>query len=87
VGYLIRDVFLRGVSTREVGEVLQEMLGEPVSAATVSRVAAALDREVDRFRQSPLGDGWCYLVLDGVYPRVKGAAKARRRTRARSGGS
>jgi transposase-like protein len=57
VDHLIRDVFLRGVSTREVGEVLQELLGEPVSAATVSRVAAALDREVDRFHQSPLGDG------------------------------
>jgi putative transposase len=79
VDHLIRDVFLRGVSTREVGEVLQELLGEPVSAATVSRVAASLDREVDRFHQSPLGDDWRYLVLDGVYLRVKGATKARRR--------
>jgi len=79
VDHLIRDVFLRGVSTREVGEVLQELLGEPVSAATVSRVAAALDGEVDRFHQSPLADGWRYLVLDGVYLRVKGATEARRR--------
>jgi transposase-like protein len=79
VDHLIRDVFLRGVSTREVGEVLQELLGEPVSAATVSRVAAGLDREVDRFHQSPLGDDWRYLVLDGVYLRVRGATKVRRR--------
>jgi putative transposase len=79
VDHLIRDVFLRGVSTREVGEVLEELLGEPVSAATVSRVAAALDGEVDRFHQSPLADGWRYLVLDGVYLRVKGATEARRR--------
>ena len=79
VGQLIRNVFLRGVSTREVGEVLQELLGQPVSAATVSRVAATLDREVERFHQSPLGDDWRYLVLDGVCLRVKGATKARRR--------
>jgi putative transposase len=79
VDHLIRNVFLRGVSTREVGEVLQELLGEPVSATTVSRVAAALDREVERFHQSSLADHWRYLILDGVYLRVKRATKARRR--------
>jgi putative transposase len=79
VDHLIRNVFLRGVSTREVGEVLQELLGEPVSATTVSRVAATLDREVGRFHESPLSDHWCYLVLDGVYLRVKGATKVCRR--------
>jgi putative transposase len=79
VDHLIRNVFLRGVSTRQVGEVLQELLGEPVSAATVSRVAAGLDGEVGRFHGSPLGDHWRYLVLDGVYLRVKQATKVRRR--------
>lgn len=79
VDHLIRNVFLRGISTREVGEVLQELLGEPVSATTVSRVAATLDREVGRFHESPLSDHWRYLVLDGVYLRVKRATKVCRR--------
>jgi putative transposase len=79
VNQLIRDVFLRGVSTREVGRVLETMLGERVSAATVSRVASTLDAEVRRFHQQPLSDTWRYLLLDGVYLRVKGAAKVKRR--------
>jgi putative transposase len=79
VDQLIRDVFLRGVSTREVGRVLETILGEPVSAATVSRVARSLDAEVQRFHAAPLGDHWRYLLLDGVYLRVKAAAKVRRR--------
>jgi putative transposase len=79
VNQLIRDVFLRGVSTREVGRVLETMLGERVSAATVSRVARSLDAEVQRFHRQPLTDAWRYLLLDGVYLRVKAAPKVRRR--------
>jgi putative transposase len=79
VNQLIRDVFLRGVSTREVGRVLEAMLGERVSASTVSRVARTLDAEVQRFHQQPIADTWRYLLLDGVYLRVKGAAKVKRR--------
>jgi hypothetical protein len=58
VNQLIRDVFLRGVSTREVGRVLETMLGERVSAATVSRVARSLDAEVQRFHRQPFSDRW-----------------------------
>lgn len=79
VNALIRDAFLAGVSTRRVGEILQGMLGEPVSAQTVSRVARSLDREVERFHQAPLPDNICYLLLDGVSMRVKGALGVKRR--------
>jgi putative transposase len=79
VNQLIRDVFLRGVSTREVGRVLETMLGECVSAATVSRVARSLDAEVQRFHAQTLTDTWRYLLLDGIYLRVKAAPHVRRR--------
>lgn len=59
--------------------MLETVLGERVSAATVSRVARSLDEEVRRFHQQPLAGAWRYLLLDGVYLRVKGAAKVRRR--------
>src|SRR5919108_652557 len=45
VNEVIREVFLAGVSTRRVGEALQAILGEPVSAQTVSRVTESLNRE------------------------------------------
>lgn len=76
---LIREAFLAGVSTRRVGQVLQAVLGEPVSAQTVSRVARGLDREVARFHVAPLVDDVRYLLLDGVRMRVKGAAGVKRR--------
>lgn len=79
VNALIRDIFLAGISTRRVGAVLAGILGEPVSAQTVSRVARSLDREVARFHAAPLADDLRYLLLDGVGMRVKGAAGVRRR--------
>jgi putative transposase len=79
VDLLIRDVFLAGISTRRVGEVLEGLLGTPVSAQTVSRVAKSLDREVKRFHEAPLSDDLLYLFLDGVSLRVKVAAGMKRR--------
>jgi len=71
VNEVIREVFLAGVSTRRVGEALAAILGEPVSAQTVSRVTRSLDQEVARFHASPVTDDVRYLLLDGVYLRVK----------------
>jgi len=79
VNQVIREVFLAGVSTRRVGETLAALLGEPVSAQTVSRVARGLDREVERFHKMPLQDDILYLFLDGVYLRTKTAVGSTRR--------
>lgn len=73
VDALVRDVFLAGSSSRRVGAVLESLLGEPVSAQTVSRIVRSLDGEVARFQQEPLADDFRYLLLDGVSMRVKGA--------------
>ena len=76
---MIRDVFLAGVSTRRVGETLEAMLGERVSAQTVSRVVRSLDGEIARFHRAPIVDDVLYLFLDGIYLKVKSALGARRR--------
>jgi putative transposase len=68
---LIREAFLRGVSTRQVGRLVAIVSGEPVSAQTVSRFCRHLDRLVKAFQQAPLKDEWAYLFLDGVSLRVR----------------
>jgi len=68
---LIREAFLRGVSTRQVGRLVAIVTGEPVSAQTVSNLSRHLDRLVRTFQQAPLQDEWAYLFLDGVSLRVR----------------
>jgi len=75
---LIREAFLRGISTRNVGQVVGSLIQEPVSAQTVSTVAKSLDRTVKQFKQARLQDEWVYLFLDGVSLRVRRPAGRKR---------
>ena len=77
---LVREAFLRGISTRQVGPVLEPVLGEAYSAQTISRIARGLDRAVEQFHRRRLADDFLYLFLDGVVLKVRdGRGKVRRR--------
>jgi putative transposase len=75
---LIREAFLRGLSTRQVGRVVSTLTGEGVSAQTVSRLIRDLDEAVREFHRAPLADEWAYLFLDGVSLRVRRPAGRKR---------
>ena len=78
VAELIRQAFLRGISTRQVGRVAAVVTGDRVSAQTVSRLTRILDRAVEAFHHRPLGDEWAYLFLDGVWLKVRRACGPQR---------
>jgi putative transposase len=71
VAMLIREAFLRGISTRQVGRVVATLTGETVSAQTVSNLTRDLDRAVAEFHRATLKDEWAYLFLDGVSLKVR----------------
>lgn len=79
VDRVILTGFVLGLSTRKIGETLLPMLGRPVSAATVSRVAKTLDAAVASFHRRPLADRYKLLMLDGVVLARKTGAGAVRR--------
>jgi putative transposase len=79
VNRLLQEVFLAGVSTRRVGEVVQPLLGVRWSASTVSTVTKALDAAVRAFHQRRLLDEYQVLFLDGVRQSVKHALGATKR--------
>ena len=59
-------VFLYGASTRLAGEALRPLLGEGVSAQTISNIAQSLDTEVRRYHRRRVEDRYLYLFLDGI---------------------
>jgi len=64
-------LYLKGVSTGNMGEALAALLGKDavgLSAAVVSRLKARWADEYESWRQTPLGkDRWVYLWADGIY--------------------
>jgi transposase-like protein len=79
INEMVRNMFLAGVSTRRVGEILAKIGGEKISAQTVSRIAQSLDAEVDRFHRQSLSDSYQYLLLDGICLKVKEAGTVHKR--------
>jgi putative transposase len=71
--------FCLGLSTRKAASVLAPMLGEKVSATTISRIARDLDREVGLYHGRELGDKYQYLFFDGVVLKSKGALKVQKK--------
>jgi putative transposase len=75
VDTFIRKLFLAGVSTREVGDVMESLLDARVSAGTVSQVCQILDAEVRKFHHRKLVDDYRFLMLDGIVVKVTCAGK------------
>jgi len=76
---LILACFVLGISTRKVSQALLPVLGEPVSATTVSRVAQSLDTAVGAFHLRPIKRPYRFLIFDGVVLKRKtGAGSVKR---------
>jgi len=68
----MQEMFVKGVSTREVNDVLEAMGGFEVSPGLVSRAAAELDEQVRRWRERPLeAHEYPYLIVDARYEKMR----------------
>jgi putative transposase len=67
----IKEVFLSGVSTRQTGATLASLLGERVSAGTVSEICKQLDEQVRQWHHRPLVDQYEYLIVDAISVRIR----------------
>jgi putative transposase len=74
----LAEMYVQGVSTRRVCEVLQKLLGPEIaiSSTQVSRCAALLDEGLQSWRNRALG-ATPYLVLDARYERVREGGQVR----------
>lgn len=79
VDAMLQQVFLRGVSTRQTGPVLEALCGSSLSATSISRLTRSLQELARRFHTRPLEDRYLYLLLDGVYLRIRQADGVKRR--------
>ena len=72
----LAEMYVQGVSTRKVIEVLQKLVGPEVSISStqISRCTALLDTGLQAWRTRPLEDT-PYVILDARYERVREAGR------------
>jgi putative transposase len=68
----ILALYAKGMTTRDIQEVVQQLYGVEVSPTLVSEITAELDSEVTAWRQRRLEPVWPIVYLDGIVVHVRG---------------
>lgn len=66
----LAEMYIQGVSTRKVAAITEQLCGFEVTSTQVSRATAALDEQLEQWRQRPLTQ-MRYLYLDARYEKVR----------------
>lgn len=67
VDRMVAEAYVKGVSTRGMGQVTRALMGEEVTSSTVSRVTKVLDQRVEQLRKTPIEKAIPYLYLDATF--------------------
>ena len=69
------EMFLKGLSVRAIGPVLDGLLGLSVSPGQVSRLGRKGDTQVQAVHRRELEDRYVYLFLDGIHLKRRSAPR------------
>jgi transposase-like protein len=72
----VAEMYVQGVSTRKVAAITEQLCGLEVTSSQVSRAAALLDDELEKWRSRPIGET-SYLILDARYEHVRHGGQVR----------
>jgi transposase-like protein len=68
----ILALYAKGMTTRDIQEIVRELYGVDVSATLVSAITEDLDTEVTAWRTRPLAGVWPIVYFDGITVHVRG---------------
>ena len=67
----VMEMYVQGVSTRNVKAIAEELCGHSFSASTVSELNAKMDEQLAKFANRKLEQDYPYLIIDARYERVR----------------
>jgi putative transposase len=68
----ILALYAKGMTTRDIQEIVRELYGVKVSPTLISEITADLDAEVAAWRTRPLEAVWPIVYFDGIVVHVRG---------------
>jgi putative transposase len=68
----ILALYAKGMTTRDIQQIVQELYGVEVSASLISEITSDLDAEVTAWRTRSLDPVWPIVYFDGIVVHVRG---------------
>jgi transposase-like protein len=68
----ILALYAKGMTTRDIQEIVRDLYGVEISATLVSEITADLDAEVTTWRTRPLEGVWPIVYFDGIVVHARG---------------
>ena len=69
----ILAMYAKGMTTRDIQELVQELYGVEVSPTLISEITDDLDKEVTAWRTRPLEEVWPIVYFDGIVVHSRGS--------------
>jgi transposase-like protein len=69
----ILALYAKGMTTRDIQEIVRDLYGVEVSATLISEITDDLDAEVTAWRTRPIDSVWPIVYFDGIVTHVRGA--------------
>lgn len=67
----LAEMYVKGVSTRKVKAITEELCGHEFSASAISQINQQMDEELEQFASRRLEEEYPYLILDARYEKVR----------------
>lgn len=67
----LTEMYLQGVSTRKVGNIVEELCGHKISKSHVSDLTKKMDLNLEAWRSRPLTKEYAYIIVDALYEKVR----------------
>ncbi|NCC59837.1 MAG: hypothetical protein EOM12_02655 [Verrucomicrobiae bacterium] len=65
----IIQLYRKGITTREIADLIKRMYGQHYSATTVSKLAKLLDKNVQALHQRQVKPKYMAVYCDSLWPR------------------
>ena len=67
----IIQLYKKGISTREISDLIEKMYGHYYTPQTVSNITKAIQNQVERFHNRPISDKYVAIYCDATYLNVR----------------
>lgn len=65
------ELYGKGLSTRQVGPILEKIYGQGYSSSTISKISQAFHQELEAWRNRPLENKFSIIYIDAIHVKVR----------------